>query len=141
MSTLGQRLRKHVTPGGTKAARLKLAALVVLLALGGLSAWAISPPLRAPQQTAQVSVTLRFEGFDPEETTVQAGRFLLAVSNQSGAEGLVLRINRDETGELVRELTVPAGSQDWSAEVELGAGGYLLSEVDHPAWLLHIIAQ
>jgi hypothetical protein len=141
MSTLRQRLRKHASPGGTKAARLKLAVFGVLLALGGLSAWAISPALNTPQESALVSVTLRFEGFDPEETTVQAGRFLLAVNNQSGAEGLVLRITREETGELVQELTVPAGAQDWSAEVELGAGGYLLSEVNHPAWLLHIIAQ
>ena len=141
MSTLWQRLKKQSRAGRAGRARLSLAVFMLLLTLGGLSAWAISSPPGAVQEPPRVSVTLRHEGFDPEETTVQAGRFLLAVNNQSGAEGLVLRINRDGSGELVRELTVPVGAQDWSAEVDLGAGGYLLSEANHPAWLLHIIAQ
>lgn len=141
MSTLRQRLKKHSPAGGPGAARLSPALFAVLLALGGLSVWAVSAPAPAPQEPPLVAVTLRFEGFDPEETTVQAGRFLLSVNNQSGAEGLVLRINRDGSGELVQELTIPPGTQDWSAEVEIGPGGYLLSEVNHPAWLLHFIAQ
>lgn len=99
----------------------------------GSRAW-----LRVPLET--VSVTVTADGFAPSEATRSAGSFNLEVLNQSGAEGLTLKLMRD-SGELVGEYIIPQGAQQWSEEVELAAGGYTLTEATHPAWLFHITAQ
>ncbi len=99
----------------------------------GARAW-----LRAPVET--VSVTATAEGFAPSEVTRSAGSFNLEVLNQSGAEGLTLKLMRD-SGELVREMVLPPGAQQWSEEVDLPVGDYTLIEANHPAWLFHITAQ
>jgi hypothetical protein len=113
---------------------LIVAALLLLSTLTiGARAW-----LRAPLET--VSITVHATGFAPSEMTRAAGSFNLAVANQSGAGELSLRLTRD-SGELVREFSVPQGAQQGSAELELSAGGYTLTEANHPAWLFHITAQ
>lgn len=99
----------------------------------GARAW-----LRAPLETVLVTVTV--DGFAPSEVTRAAGSFNLEVSNQSGAEGLTLKLMRD-SGELVGEFIIPQGAQQWSEEVSLTAGGYTMTEANHPAWLFHITAQ
>lgn len=87
-----------------------------------------------------VSVTVNANGFAPSEATCAAGNLNLSVSNQSGTEGLTLRLMRD-SGELVQEIAMPQGTQQWSGEVMLSSGGYTLMEANHPAWLFHINAQ
>jgi hypothetical protein len=99
----------------------------------GARAW-----LGAPVET--VAVVINAEGFTPSEVTCAAGSFTLSVTNQSRAEGLTLRLARD-SGELVQEITVGAQGQQASTEVSLPAGGYTLTEANHPAWLFHITAQ
>lgn len=99
----------------------------------GARAW-----LRAPVET--VVVTMTADGFAPSEVTLAAGSFNLEVLNQSGADGLTLKLMRD-SGEVVGEFIIPQGAQQWSQEVNLAAGGYTLVEATHPAWLFHITAQ
>ncbi len=99
----------------------------------GARAW-----LRAPVETVAVVITA--EGFTPSEVTCAAGSFTLSLTNQSGVEGLTLRLARD-SGELVQEIAIGAQAQQSSAEVSLSAGGYTLTEASHPAWLFHITAQ
>lgn len=99
----------------------------------GAHAW-----LRAPMDTVAVTVTAT--GFTPPEITLSAGSFNLSVTNQSGTDGLAMKLMRD-SGEVVQEFTLSQGTQQWSGEVTLSAGGYTLTEANHPAWLFHITAQ
>lgn len=99
----------------------------------GARAW-----LRVPLET--VTVTATADGFAPSEATRAAGSFNLEVLNQSGADGLTMKLMRD-SGEPVREFIIPQGAQQWSEEIDLSAGGYTLTEATHPAWLFHITAQ
>lgn len=113
---------------------LLLSAVLLFSTLAiGARAW-----LRAPLET--VSVTVTADGFAPSETTRAAGGFNLEVLNQSGADGLTLKLMRD-SGELVQEFIIPQGAQQWSEEMNLTAGGYTLTEATHPAWLFHITTQ
>lgn len=122
-------------PGSINRKLLLIAAVLVLFSTLtiGAHAW-----LRAPLET--VSITVHATGFSPSEVTRAAGSFNLSVTNQSGAGELLLRLTRD-SGELVREFSVPQGAQQGNAELELSAGGYTLTEANHPAWLFHITAQ
>ena len=127
---------KHKTVRSKVRITLALGAAVLLcstLAIGARAWW-----LRAPVET--VAVVINAEGFTPSEATRAAGSFTLAVTNQSGAEGLTLRLTRD-SGELVQEIAVGAQAQQSSVEVSLPAGGYTLTEANHPVWLFHITAQ
>jgi hypothetical protein len=87
-----------------------------------------------------VAITINATGFAPSETTLPSGTFTLTVINQSGVEGLALKLTRDG-GELVQEIALPHGAQQTSVELTLPAGGYTLTEASHPAWLFHITAQ
>jgi hypothetical protein len=95
--------------------------------------------LRAAQ-SGDVQITLRADGFTPSEVTHAAGSFTLTVVNESGSQSLNLRLVR-ENGELVREMSITSGQQQWSGAVELPSGGYYLTEANHAAWLFHIVVQ
>lgn len=118
--------------------KVRIAMLTVALLLCSTLAIGARAWFTAPIET--LTVTVNAEGFTPPEVTRSAGSFNLSVINQSGAQALTLRLTRDN-GELVQEISVTQGAQQAVAEVTLTAGGYTLTEANHPAWLFHISAQ
>jgi hypothetical protein len=91
-------------------------------------------------QTGQVNTTLRADGFTPSEMTHTSGSFTLVVVNESGVQGLNFKMTT-ESGEVIREMSLPQGQGQWSGIIDLPSGGYYLTEVNHAAWLYHITAQ
>lgn len=83
------------------------------------------------------SITLRPTGFDPKEITRRRGPFLLAASNRSGLEEVVLSLTRID-GNTVKELRVSRKQRAWQEVINLSPGQYILSEASHPDWICHI---
>jgi hypothetical protein len=81
------------------------------------------------QENTPSQLTIRFsnEGLSPASATVLAGKILLKVENQRPLERLTLRINR-QGGELIREVALPDKATEWTTELELGVGQYVVSE-------------
>jgi hypothetical protein len=94
------------------------------------------------QERTPSHLTIRFsnEGLTPASATVIAGKVLLKVENQRPLERLTLRINRQD-GELIREISVPDKATEWSTELELGVGQYVVSETSRTAGSCVITAQ
>ena len=124
---------KNLLSSQARLVTVVLALLIFSTLALGARAW-----LRAPIET--VTVTVHANGFTPSETIRAAGSFTLAVDNQSGIDSLTLKLVRDG-GEMVQEIAVPQGTHTLSTELNLAAGGYTLTESNHPAWLFHITAQ
>jgi len=82
-------------------------------------------------------VTLRRTGFEPEEFTRPAGRFLLSIDNLSELGELTFRLVR-QNGNLERDLPAKQDKYRLRHVVDLSPGRYALVVVDHPAWVCHI---
>jgi hypothetical protein len=93
-----------------------------------------------PQQTEQVSLTLRSEGFDPLNVHHASGSFTLSIANQSNSSAVTLRLYRSN-GEKVREISITGAATEWSDTVELSAGNYTLLAPENPAWTCHFDIQ
>jgi hypothetical protein len=114
------------------------ALVAFLLALFAFAATAAG--VCAGRAIEDVSLTLREDGFHPPEVTVTAGRFLLSLDNRSGVEVVTLRL-AVESGEVLRDIPVPKDAADWAEQVDLAAGSYLLTEINHPGWACRLVAQ
>jgi hypothetical protein len=77
-------------------------------------------------------ITLRPAGFEPAEITRPAGRFLLAVSDQTGLEDV--RIQLSEGEKKIHEVRLSGGKRLWRKVVDLAPGEYRLAEASHPEW-------
>jgi len=104
-----------------------------------------TPLLAAPQSSAQVRleaehVTLRSTGFEPNEFTRPAGRFLLSIDNKAEAGELTFQLLRED-GSLERELPARQDKFRLRQVVELGSGRYALVVVNHPEWACRITIQ
>ena len=84
-----------------------------------------------PQLDAE-HITLRETGFEPNEITRPAGRFLLAVDNLTGKSDVSLRLMH-EGGARLRDL--PKGRAKLRQVVDLAPGRYALVEANHPGWI------
>jgi hypothetical protein len=93
-----------------------------------------------PQQSEQVNLTLRSEGFDPLNVHHASGSFTLSIANQSNSSAVTLRLYRSN-GEKVREIGITGAATEWSDTVELSAGNYTLLAPDNPAWTCHFDIQ
>jgi hypothetical protein len=89
------------------------------------------------RQLTALRFTVSPIGFDPEELTVTAGRYLIAVENRSGRRDLTFRFDR-ENGERLHEER--QHRLDWRRQFDLHPGNYVLSEEDHPEWrsVIHV---
>ena len=133
---------------GIVAITVIIAALVVFNAVAaraGEGAGSSAPadkalPAPTPDTIEEVTLTIRAEGFDPTELARPAGRFLLSVDNRSAVEELTFRLN-GEDGECLREMRIQRGTVDWSEMVDLPAGRYTLTEVNHAGWACRIILR
>lgn len=84
-------------------------------------------------------ITLRSTGFEPNEITRPAGRFLLAVNNRSGQQDVTFLLQRDSGGRVYesRERERPR-KHEWRQLVNLPPGNYLLKVATHPEWICRI---
>lgn len=128
--------KANATQRSTRAA-LAVVALAFTVAVAA-SCWRGSHA--QGQQPSEARTTLHSTGFDPANVTCEAGRLKLTVVNESGTDGLTLRMKR-MGGEVVRESQVPSGTSEWTEEYDLTAGNYVLSEVNNPAWLFYVIVK
>lgn len=99
-----------------------------------------TPTMASPADVDTISVVLSPHGFTPSDTERASGQFYLTVDNQSGVQGLTLQIKHDRGG-MVKEWSVPSGTQTSNELIDLPAGGYVLTEANNPAWLFHITLQ
>jgi hypothetical protein len=94
----------------------------------------------AQSQQADVSLTLRSNGFDPMNVQRGAGSFTLSITNQTGSGAVTLHLYKSN-GERVREISITAGATVWSDSVSLTTGNYTLVAPDNPAWTCHFDIQ
>lgn len=94
------------------------------------------PHADRPRAETEV-VTLKPFGFEPGEITRPQGRFILKVNNRSGLEEMHVRLQR-EAGQSEREAKVHRKRLDWSDELNLPPGRYVLRVADHPQWACRI---
>lgn len=113
--------------------------LFVASNVASVAAFPVSPraTAAAAQTLEEVKVTLKPTGFEPAEVIRAAGPFRLRVVNASGEEGLTFRLIK-ATGQEVFRSAPAAGSSDWSGGLDLPAGRYVFTEVNHPEWALNI---
>ena len=96
-------------------------------------------PIGPPAKLEAERLTLKPSGFEPGEITRPAGRFLLAVNDRSGQEGIAFVLSR-QNGERVHEVRMrdTGRKHEWRRVVNLPPGSYLLSEANHPEWVCRI---
>jgi hypothetical protein len=82
-------------------------------------------------------LTIRRTGFHPSSISRPEGKFLMALSNRSGAVELHLRLH-SVGGASIVEAQVNRKKLDWSKIVTLPAGEYVLTEANHPDWICRI---
>lgn len=99
---------------------------------------ASQPETASPSQLETERITIRHNGFDPEEITRPAGQVMMAIDNRSGLEEIRLRVDR-EGGQRLVEVTVSRNKLDWRKKINLPPGRYRLTEANHPDWLCEII--
>jgi hypothetical protein len=83
-------------------------------------------------------ITIHYYGFMPREITRPQGSFILMVDDLSGLPGTRLQLDR-ETGSPVRQMEIRREEPDWTDELDLEPGQYVLREADHPGWACRII--
>lgn len=115
------------------------AALLALLLTSVCAAARLNPRSPAALSPTEVKVTLKSTGFEPGEVMCDTGRLRLTVINQSGKDNLTFRLVK-ATGQEVLRGQPTAGSADWSQEVELAAGRYVLTEINNPDWKCYVTA-
>lgn len=95
-------------------------------------------PIEQRDQKVETELlTIRRTGFHPSRVSRPEGKFLLAVSNRSGAVELNLRLH-SVTGVRLVETRVSNKQLYWSGLVTLPAGEYVLTEANHPNWICRI---
>lgn len=154
MNTKQNEMKKtEPKPSKLKTRGVMIAATLLILAVSTITGLSFYKPSTTAAYRAEsapgaavtpaagdVNVTINDRGFDPESTVHAAGQFRLVVNNQSGVEGLTLKLNYERGGN-ISEMNIPAGSSSWSQELDLQPGTYILTEANHPAWLFHITVQ
>ena len=85
---------------------------------------------RTKQLIGSEAITITRQGFQPKEIRRAPGKFFLQVENRSGVNPLVLRVSALGGGTL-KEFSVTSEQLDWADEVNLPAGQYTVTEVNH----------
>ena len=85
----------------------------------------------ADDEPRVVSLQVTPTGFEPGETILPRGRFLILVQNRTGSRDLSFYLVR-ESQERVAESEPQ--KRDWKAHVQLAPGTYIISETSHPEW-------
>lgn len=78
-----------------------------------------------------VSLQVTPNGFEPAETVIPRGKFLILLQNRTGSRDLSFYLIREN-----QERVAQSDSQrrDWKLHVQLGPGTYIVGETNHPEW-------
>ena len=86
----------------------------------------------APEDVPQVvSVQVTPSGFEPRETIAPKGKFLILLQNRTGRRDLNFWLARENEGRIAESKRQ---QRDWSAQVQLAPGTYIIGETNHPEW-------
>ena len=98
-----------------------------------LSASGAVPTAQTPATSGEVElVTLTPRGFEPDELSRPAGKFLLGINNRSGLPELTFSIIRENgSAHATKRMT---RQKVWREVVDLQPGHYLLRVLNHPEW-------
>lgn len=85
----------------------------------------------AEDEPRVVSVQVTPTGFEPGETILPRGRFLILVQNRTGSRDLSFYLIRENQERLAES---DPQKRDWKAQLQLGPGTYIVGETSHPEW-------
>jgi hypothetical protein len=114
-------------------------AALVATAFGMRARFATAPLTQeAPTSDARVEVfALTPTGFEPRETTIPAGEYLLVFNNRTGLDDFALRFERE--GERGASEARPALRKRALRQMHrLTPGTYVITETNHPEWTLRL---
>lgn len=109
-----------------------IAALLVSLSLTTSAQQAPPPSL--------LTVTVSSQGITPGTATVNAGVLRLTIENQRALERMTLRIS-DQSGQLIREISLPDKTSEWKTEMNLAVGQYVITDVSNSSASCRITVQ
>lgn len=126
---------------------LSIFAAVTTLAFGARR-YLATPPMVAPtilqshgtsasSPLKSVLFTIHSQGFEPNDITLPAGKYVLVVDNRSGAEDVQLNLRRGQS-EKLKEAKLSRKEMDWYSVIELAPGQYSLSDLNRPKWSANI---
>jgi hypothetical protein len=139
------------TPNGSPLTRRRLTAVAVFAALAVGASAAVAGKFKSPATVTPAAaqsnapadrletelITITPTGFDPAELTRPQGRVILELDNRSGLEEVELRVERSN-GAREKEVRVHRTTLDWSGEVTLHPGTYVIREAGHPDWVCNV---
>ena len=98
-----------------------------------------SSSLSTPAQKAIAGelITLTSNGFEPASVTRVKGKFVLAVDNRTGLDGVSFDLSR-ANGASERQKRLSDRRVRWREVVDLPPGNYVLRVSGHPEWSCHI---
>ncbi|HEY0761037.1 MAG TPA: hypothetical protein VGD61_01565 [Pyrinomonadaceae bacterium] len=102
---------------------------------GSTSRQNVSAQSKDETKTDDETQVLTFEvtpnGFEPGETTVRHGKFLILLQNRTGRRDLNFWLARENEGRVAES---EPQKRDWKANVRLNPGTYILGETSTPVW-------
>lgn len=131
------------------AALLLIAAGLTVSARTWFSSGTIAESLPTPasrqnslpvQEQERGLIKLLTGGFSQTEVSGSSGHYRLVMTRPSRDEAVVLQL-KTETGGLVQEIEMPQEKVNWTTLIELEAGSYSLTVVNHPGWICHISVE
>jgi hypothetical protein len=94
-------------------------------------------PSKAKERVEGEIISITPHGFEPTEITHSHKHFVLIIDNRSGLSEVNLSLKRQQ-GEKLRDVQIRREKRNWSDDLNLEPGRYLLSEANHPDWISHI---
>ena len=88
-------------------------------------------PISADDEPRVVSLQVTPSGFEPAETVVPRGKFLILLQNRTGNRDLSFYLIRENQERLAQS---EPQKRDWKAQLHLGPGTYIVGETNHPEW-------
>ena len=90
------------------------------------------------QSDAKVALlTIRPTGFEPNEITIPAGKYLIVVRNRTGLDQFSLRLERG-TAVRLYDVRLPRYKREWKQFLQLTPDSYVITETNHPGWVCRI---
>lgn len=122
-----------------------IAGSVLLITVSGHSGKNVTSSVPTPQakkdQKLEIeAVTITPDGFEPQQLERTAGPFVLSVTNQSGIDTLNVRIETEQH-QRFREKSLPLLARYWRERIDPPAGKYVITEENHPEWMLTLIIK
>jgi len=94
---------------------------------------AAATPNKTKERVEGEIVSLTPHGFEPTEIIRPHKHFVLVIDNRSGLAQIELRLDREHGGR-IREVQIAREQRNWSDDLDLTPGRYVLSEANHPSW-------